>query len=422
MQLIVSLTLLFLFESGAAAALPKERRVGKEKGMEVIRGDDASSSERLAKEMEAAEPLGTGPSHSRRRRRDFMSLRRTAGALPRNTITSKEPGVAPFTALLETKAGLAATAKAGYRAEVLEAGMRIESMVNSDDEDDEDDEDFNDDNDEENEGNNDGNNDNDENDDNDDENMNNENDRNEEDDTDDDDELKAGDEPAVSSLLATREGITFEPDVWNKDPVVVGSHNCYMYALNDVYQDVWDACEASRDKMEKKSGSKFRRVCRQHFHKPGYYFQNQVESAGKTDPWHRDSTTCNYLMPLIFSDNPDSIWRTQDQNGGTRQLTEQDECPNKDRYYMAAIVVDPHKGFHFYRKDHECKDPQNAGKTCWSHKPGILLATDKDASGDEMPSLKDADRSYGSLDYSQICGVFCVPFNSVGKTHSDNKK
>lgn len=69
--------------------------------------------------------------------------------------------------------------------------------------------------------------------------------------------------------------------------------------------------------------------------------------------------------------------------------------------HLAALVVDPlaPTDYHWYRLD-------DTGR--WSHKPGDTPATDLDASGNTISDPTTADRNYGSLNYTEFCGYFCV--------------
>jgi len=215
-----------------------------------------------------------------------------------------------------------------------------------------------------------------------------------------------------------KEDVSFRPSVWNDAPEVLASHNCYMYALNDF--SPWSAqrckqltklAEKGKLAVAKKDTPK---ICKRYFHKPGYYFQNFVTGRAQTDVWLRDQTTCNLMVPMLAADSPAIVWH----NEHNASLAESDSCPKA--HYMAALFIHPKAGFHFYRRDHACRD--DASKRCWSHKPGILHATDKDASGKRINLLLEADRNYGMLNYSEHCAFFCVPQNSQERTHSDARK
>mmetsp|Transcript_88886 Transcript_88886/g.163007 ORF Transcript_88886/g.163007 Transcript_88886/m.163007 type:complete len:373 (-) Transcript_88886:156-1274(-) len=222
---------------------------------------------------------------------------------------------------------------------------------------------------------------------------------------------------------------TYTPAIWNSLPEIRFSHNCYMYALNDFSPRSKHSCTQRRSDLVSfmgKQGShrntsqkerKLQQACRRYFHKPGYYFQNSVLGRTTTDTWDKSETSCNFMLPMIAADSPSILWNNALTN---RSFDEDDRCP--EGHYMAALVVDPKKGFHFYRRDRTCSKAEKGKVKCWSHKPGILEATDVDASGKKLASVLKADRNYGALNYSELCSFFCVPENSVAATHSDSRR
>jgi len=210
----------------------------------------------------------------------------------------------------------------------------------------------------------------------------------------------------------------YEPDVWNLSPEIKGSHNCYMYSLNDLSPRSAEFCQKTRQAAKDgdllTAKKDIPKVCKRYFHKPGYYFQNDVSGRDKTDVWFREETTCKLMLPMLAADSPNIVWH----NDKNTTLTEADNCPAN--HYMSALFIMPKLGFHFYRRDHACEDDPKS--LCWSHKPGIMNATDVDASGNKIKVLLDADRNYGELNYSEHCAFYCVPENSQARTHSDSRK
>lgn len=237
--------------------------------------------------------------------------------------------------------------------------------------------------------------------------------------TDDEDHAEGEFEKKVHSKgYREADDALFAPDVWNTIPEIKSSHNCYMYALNDLSPRSAESCKASREliaqgkiSVTKKEENKY---CKRYFHKPGYYFQNVANGRTETDVWFRDETTCRLMNPMLAADSPNIVWR----NSENATLKETDNCP--DRHYMAALFIHPRAGFHFYRRDHKCEDKPD--QLCWSHKPGILDASTKDASGKKIYSVLQADRNYGELNYSEHCSFFCVPENSHARSHSDSRR
>jgi hypothetical protein len=75
-----------------------------------------------------------------------------------------------------------------------------------------------------------------------------------------------------------------------------------------------------------------------------------------------------------------------------------------------ALIVDPKRDYHFLRQDKVDNQEENG---TWSHKPGSMDVTTKDASG--RPILRP-DRalfiykdSKEPLEYTNFCGYYCVP-------------
>ena len=166
---------------------------------------------------------------------------------------------------------------------------------------------------------------------------------------------------------------SFSPGDWNNNKDIKYSHNCYEYALNKISPENGVECK----KMEKENKS-----CGYLKHQPGY-------ASGFPKILNR-KYTCKKMEKRIKGDNP-LLYKTKKK------------C--KKGFYKMGLVVRPNRRYHFYRK--------HADGT-WSHKEGQTAATDKDASGKKITSLKDADRKYSDRYYSKICGEYCLP---KGKYH-----
>jgi len=210
----------------------------------------------------------------------------------------------------------------------------------------------------------------------------------------------------------------FNPERWNKNQAVLRSHNCYEYSLNDFDPIAVNNCE---EKLKK--NSKDKKQCRRWFHIPGYrYHQDNLHEAVR---FNHSAITCEHMLTRVAEDGKGALlWSGPDKQPTTeygpkagRSWNHNDHCPGGS--YMASLVLQPGKRFHFYRRDHGCLDPENQGKRCWSHKPGILEATRFDAKGKEIFNLHKADRSYGKHSYTDVCGFYCVPSNRKATTHSD---
>lgn len=218
-----------------------------------------------------------------------------------------------------------------------------------------------------------------------------------------------------SLVTKGRRIVDFEPDHWNKNVAILRSHNCYEYALNDLDSAAAHNCH----KMLEKSPTN-KKQCRRWFHIPGYrYHQHDLHEAVR---FNRSVVSCQHLMERVARDGEGALLWAGPNNQPTTDLSGKSwkhngQCPTGS--YMASLVVEPGRRFHFYRRDHMCQNEENKGNLCWSHKPGIMNATRFDSKGQEIYNLHKADRSYGKHSYTDVCGFFCVPGNDIATTHSD---
>jgi hypothetical protein len=178
----------------------------------------------------------------------------------------------------------------------------------------------------------------------------------------------------------------YRPKHWSK-PLVEKSHNCYAYALNDHYPSTIDKC-----KKHHKSNNNYK-GCSDYKPQPGY-FSNSFNK-------YKKKFTCKNMVNKIKHDNK-SLKLTSFNR----------KCPK--RHYKAAIVVDPDNTYHFYRQDKSLN---------WSHKPGVLPITNKDASNEMIFVPHLSDRNYnksdnGGINYTDFCSYFCVPNNNYIKTNA----
>lgn len=177
----------------------------------------------------------------------------------------------------------------------------------------------------------------------------------------------------------------FRPTRWDK-PLVLKSHNCYAYALDDHYKKTKTKCK----KIYKKNKNYSK--CSHLKPQPGYHSKVNSKKYRKYD--------CKNMMYKIMRDNKSII-----------PIKFNRKCPKN--YYKAAIVIDPEHTYHFYRQDKNVR---------WSHKPGTLKVTNKDASGNPIYAPHLSDRNYNKdldkdgIDYTKFCNYFCVPKNSFKKT------
>lgn len=176
--------------------------------------------------------------------------------------------------------------------------------------------------------------------------------------------------------------LKYDPDKWNKNADVKGSHNCYTYFLNSHIKAVKDKCKDFTSKGTKSKCSKLKP-------QPGHY--KVLTETGSLKFKNRDYT-CESMIKEVQGDNP-----------SITKITATQKCPEGS--YKGALVVDPYHTYHFYRQN---------SNGLWSHKPGILDVTDKDASGQVIYFPHLADRNYkkeddDGINYTDFCTYFCVP-------------
>lgn len=170
----------------------------------------------------------------------------------------------------------------------------------------------------------------------------------------------------------------YQPAIWNTDPHITNSHNCYAYFLNKIDPTLREECRKTncdnRNKLKPQ---------------PGHYSRKH-HPIGKRHHLY----TCRNMVKRVLDDNP-HVYRT----------TKAKPCP-KD-YYKGALAVDPGNTYHFYRQDRDMT---------WSHKDGSFPATNVDASGKPIIDVEQANRDYGYrkedkkvINYTDFCGYFCIP-------------
>lgn len=170
----------------------------------------------------------------------------------------------------------------------------------------------------------------------------------------------------------------FSPKIWNMNPYIRQSHNCYEYALNKLTID-----NAINCKKTLKNG----KSCNYLKHQPGLH-------GGIPDIKNR-KYTCKSIEQRMKMDNK-KLYKTKKR------------C--KPGYYKIALAIRPYRRYHFYRK-HD--------NGSWSHKEGQTPATNKDASNRVIYNLKKANRKYKDRYYSKICGEYCLP--KYEHRHSNHK-
>lgn len=190
----------------------------------------------------------------------------------------------------------------------------------------------------------------------------------------------------------------YDPENW-KHPYVEGSHNCYTYFLNTQNKAVKERCDELCKKYNKEGCPKKVGECSNLKPQPGDY--HQLLTAGNLNKGP-NNYSCPLMEKRIFNDNE-----------MLKKVRYDQKCPKY--HYKGAMVVDPGHTYHFYR--------QNEDGT-WSHKPGTLPVTDKDANDKVIYVPHTADRNYnkedkkGGINYTDFCGYYCIPNNKYINTHA----
>jgi len=155
----------------------------------------------------------------------------------------------------------------------------------------------------------------------------------------------------------------YYPDKWNSGNLIQYSHNCYAYALNQLFPIA-------------RTGGK---------PQPG------MIGFGKP----ADKITCPTMHKYVMSDQTPGIMIPVKPSDKLK--------PCKGGYYKMYMMVNGQgEDFHFARAD-------NTGY--WSHKPGSSLVTNTDASGKKISMPHKANWNYsraGGINYDVGCGYYCV--------------
>lgn len=136
------------------------------------------------------------------------------------------------------------------------------------------------------------------------------------------------------------------------------------------------------DKLIKECGET--EDCNTGFHQPGY-------ASGYGNFPKKHDKGCNNMVSRLWGDNPD-----------VQPINFEQRCPNNTS--KIALIVDPKRDYHFLRQDSD---------GMWSHKPGAMEVTTKDASGRPILRPDKALFIYNNhkdpLRYTKFCGYHCVP-------------
>ena len=175
----------------------------------------------------------------------------------------------------------------------------------------------------------------------------------------------------------------YNPDLWNNDPAVRWSHNCYAYAADHIDANVGSLCRKKMTKSIIKVNP-----CKQLFPQPG-------RAAGITKKTLGGKWNCNSAEKGILADNP-KIFKINADSDEPSSVNYR--CP-AGMYKIAMATKPDGSDYHFWRED-----SSGESKT-WSHKAGARRATNRDYS---LRIIKNPETSNRG-DYNNFCGFYCVP-------------
>jgi hypothetical protein len=204
--------------------------------------------------------------------------------------------------------------------------------------------------------------------------------------------------PAYIKSLTSGYEHQYQPEDW-KHPYIEGSHNCYTYFLNNKIKAVHERCDELCKKHNKTGCPKKVDQCSNLKPQPGDYHQLLKHGNLNKGP-------NKYKCPLMET-------RIMGDNDTLKKVRFDAKCPKY--HYKGAMVVDPDHTYHFYRQNND---------GAWSHKPGTLPVTNKDADDKVIYVPHNADRNYNKsnkkdgINYTDFCGYYCIPNNKYLNTHS----
>jgi hypothetical protein len=201
----------------------------------------------------------------------------------------------------------------------------------------------------------------------------------------------------------------YNPKNWS-DPLIEGSHNCYMYFLNDKKKQVRDKCfDICKDKGHNNDTCYSKKInnCGTLKPQPGNYAYKKGYISKKKRIYN-----CNTMINKVLKDNYDP--NTKQSKIKLSNFTE--KCPQN--YYKGSLVVDPGNTYHFYRQDNNVR---------FSHKQGTLKVENIDSDGKPIYAPHLAARNYNKskskngIDYLNHCAYMCIPNNYYLDTQAIGK-
>ena len=198
----------------------------------------------------------------------------------------------------------------------------------------------------------------------------------------------------------------YDPDEW-ANPLVEGTHNCYMYFLNDQQDRLKSKClDICKNKGHNNKTCRSKKInsCSNLKPQPG----NHAYREGII-PKRKRKYTCKEMIYKVLKDNYDK----KNKRYNVKPVKFNQKCPPNT--YKGAMVIDTNNTYHFYRQDDNVR---------YSHKQGTLRVENKDASGKAIyaPHLADTDynksKKKDGITYDQFCSYFCIPNNNYRDTNA----
>ncbi len=193
----------------------------------------------------------------------------------------------------------------------------------------------------------------------------------------------------------------YDPTVWNNNPAIQKSHNCYAYAMGQISPDAVSACTTTLG-VNTPMNPASREATR------GLSLGEQAPATSTTahkrcpTPQPGHSSGFPRIRDVKGKTCHDIRRRTMTDNMGVSDTTFGDVCPAGTS--KIALAVDPAHDYHYYRQDAD---------GLWSHKPGRDPVTNRDADGnlivDPRTAKRDNRKKGTNLNYKRFCGFMCVP-------------
>ena len=210
------------------------------------------------------------------------------------------------------------------------------------------------------------------------------------------------------SLFSSGYEPSYNPDDWS-DPLIEGSHNCYMYFLNDKKKEVRNQClKLCKDEGvdEKTCLKKKQSVCGKLKPQPGNYAYSKGYLNEKKKVY-----SCKNMVNKVLKDN----WQPELNKSKIEVVDFTTKCPRN--HYKGALVVDPGNTYHFYRQDNNLR---------FSHKQGTLRVENIDSDGKPIYAPHLSGRNYSAgrtngINYLDHCAYMCIPNNYYSKTNAMGK-